>query len=216
MGILKKFELSDKWLIVIAVAMSVIGTLLRFTDFGVPLLNLFFGNFIGTECGFTAFPLFNWFIFPIAGIVWGHYFIRAKDKSRFFKLWPLFIIVSLAYFVWSTTFSGGFLSDTHHYYFMTTLNVLFCLVYAHGNIGLCYYMAKILPDAVKKVFSILSSNINNIYISQWCFIPLGVIFLVYLFRGIVFTDLVSAIFSIAILILSTLFAVYYKKFRTRS
>lgn len=216
MGILKKFELSDKWLIIIAVVMSLIGTLLRFTDFGVPVLNLFFGNFIGTKGGFSAFPLFNWFIFPITGIVWGHYFIRVKDKAKFFRFWPIFIIVSMAYFVWSTQIDGGFLSETHHYYFMTTLDVVFCLLYAHGNIGLCYYLAKVLPGAVKKAFSILSSNINTIYISQWCFIPLGVIFLVYLFKGIVFTDLISAVFSIVMLVLSTVFAVYYKKLRTGS
>ena len=216
MGILKKFELSDKWLIAIAVAMSLIGTILRFTDFGVPVLNLFFGNFIGTEGGFTAFPLFNWFIFPIAGIVWGHYFIRAKDKSKFFKFWPIFIIIPLIYFVWSATVDGGFLSDAHHYYFMTTFDVVFCLLYAHGNIGLCYYLAKILPNSIKKFFSTLSSNINNIYIAQWCFIPLGVIFLVYIFKDIVFTDFISAMFSISILILSTLFAVNYKKLRNRS
>ena len=71
-----------------------------------------------------------------------------------------------------------------------------------------------LPDASKKFFSILSSNINNIYIAQWCFIPLGVIFLVYLFKDIVFSDLISAIFSIAMLILSALVAVHYKKLRT--
>lgn len=216
MGALKKFELSDKWLIAIAIAMSLIGTLLRFTDFGVPVLNLFFGNFIGTEGGFTAFPLFNWFIFPIAGIVWGHYFTRAKSKSKFFKFWPIFIIISLIYFVWSTTVDGGFLSDAHHYYFMTTLDVVFCLLYAHGNIGLCYYLAKILPSPINMFFSTLSSNINNIYIAQWCFIPLGVIFLVYIFKDIVFTNFISAMFSITMLILSTLFAVNYKKLKNGS
>ena len=40
-GILKKFELSNKWLIIIALAMSLIGSLFEY----------------------TAFPLFNWFIF---------------------------------------------------------------------------------------------------------------------------------------------------------
>ena len=38
MGILKKFELSDKALVIIAVLMSIIGSLLRFTDFGVDIL----------------------------------------------------------------------------------------------------------------------------------------------------------------------------------
>jgi hypothetical protein len=177
---------------------------------------LFFGNFIGTAGGFTVFPLFNWFIFPIAGIVWGHYFIRAKDKSEFFRYWPIFIIVSMIYFVWSTQFDGGFLSSTHNYYFMTTVDALFCLLYAHGNIGLCYCLSKILPDYINKIFSILSSHIDIIYIVQWCFVPLGIIFLVYLFRSMVFTDIISAIYSVIIIILSALFAVNYRKLRKRN
>lgn len=214
MGILKKFDLSNKWLIVVAAVLSLIGTIFRFTDFGVDVLNLFFGNFIGTEGGFTAFPLFNWFIFPIAGIVWGQYFMRAKDKGRFFRFWPIFIIIPLIYFVWSVKTTGGFLSDNHHYYFMAIWDAVFCLLNVHGVIGLCYYLAKILPDGVNKMFSMMSSNINNLYIAQWCFIPLGAIFLLYLFKGLVFTDLIAAVYSIFMLILSTAFAVYYKKLRS--
>jgi hypothetical protein len=56
MGILKKLDLSNKWMIVIAVAMSLIGTFTRGLDFGSPILNLFFAHFIGSAGGFTAFP----------------------------------------------------------------------------------------------------------------------------------------------------------------
>lgn len=216
MGILKKFELSDKWLIVIAVALSVIGSLTRFTDFGVPVINLFFANFIGSKGGFTAFPLFNWFVFPIAGIIWAKYFIRAKDKDQFFKFWPVFIIIPLIYFIWSINVDGGFLSDNHHYYFMTTIDVVFCLLNTHGFIGLCYQLSKILPESLKKTSSIISSNITNIYIIQWFFIPLILIFLVYLVKGIVFNDLITAALSIFVLVLSTVIAVYYKKLRSAS
>lgn len=69
MGILKKFELSNKKLIIIAVVMSILGTLVKGIDFGIPVVNLFISYFIGAAGGFTAFPLFNWFIFPIAGYV---------------------------------------------------------------------------------------------------------------------------------------------------
>ena len=41
MGMLEKFEISDKWLIVVALTMSLTGTLFRFTDFGISVLNLF-------------------------------------------------------------------------------------------------------------------------------------------------------------------------------
>ena len=216
MGILRKFDLSNKWLVIIAVVMSLAGTFLRGTDFGMPILNLFFANFIGSAGGFSAFPLFNWFIFPIGGLIWGQYFIRAKDKRQFFRFWPLYIIVAFVYFIVSSQIlgSGVFSDDVHLYYFMTTLDALFCIVYTHGNIGLCYYLAEYLPDTILKVFSTLSSNINTIYITQWCFIPLGIIFLVYLFRDLMFTDLISATYSLSMITLSTLFAVYYKKLRT--
>lgn len=212
MGILKKFDLSNKWLIVIAVAMSIVGTLLRGTDLGIPALNLIAGHFIGAAGGFTAFPLLPWFIFPIAGYVWAQYFIRAKDKGQFFKLWPLFIIIAVAYF-YLTMSNGVFSSDVHLYYFMTTLDALFCIICAHGVIGLGYWIAKFLPDAIIKAFSTLSTHITYIYIAQWFFIPLGVIFVSYFFKTLVFTDLVSTIYAIVMLVISTLVAVYYKKFK---
>lgn len=74
---------------------------------------------------------------------------------------------------------------------------------------------KYLPDAVIKAFIILSSNINRIYIAQWLFIPLAVIFISYLFKDLVLTDLVSSIIAIAMLLLSTVCAIYYKKLRTK-
>lgn len=215
LGILKKFEISNKWLIVIAIVMSLIGTFTRGIDFGMPVLNLFFAKFIGCAGGFGAFPLFNWFIFPVAGYVRGQYFIRAKDKGIFFKFWPLCIIVAFVYFILSSqVLGGGILSnDVHLYYFMTTLDAMFCILFVHGIIGLCYNLTKWLPDKIIKLFSILSNNINTIYIMQWLFIPVGIILLVYLVKGIVLTDLIAAVFSIFIVALSTVFAVYYKKLR---
>ena len=217
MGILKKFEVSNKKLIVIAVVMSVIGTLLRDTDFGNPLVNLFFSYFIGTLGGFTAFPLFNWFIFPIAGYIWGQYFIRAKDKNEFFKYWPILLIIALIYFTISSNLWGGIeSSDVHLYYFLDTLDAIFCILNAHAMIGFCHWIAKYLPDTIIKAFTTLSSNINIIYIAQWFFIPLTIILLAYLAKDLVMHDLLASIIAICILILSTAIALGYKKLKIRS
>ena len=214
-GIIKKLELTNKTVILIAIAMSIAGSLLRYTDFGVPILNLFFGYFIGTKGGFTAFPLFNWFILPIAGNLWGHYFIRAKDKGQFFKYWPIFLIISLIYFLASTQIENGFLTDIHQYYFMTIIDVFFCILYAYGSIGLMYHLSKFLPKLIIKVATILSSHINNIYIIQWLFLNVVIILLAYIFKGIVFTDWMAIIISTFILVISTIYAVNYKKMRKR-
>ena len=210
MGILKKFNLSNKSLIILAVILSILGSTLRFTDFGIDILNLIFAYFIGTEGGFTAFPLFNWIVFPIAGYVWGQYFIRCNNKDKFFKYWPLYLVVSIAYFIASTQITGGFLTDSHHYYFMTTIDMIFCLIYIHGNIALCYHVKDVLPEKIIKIFSILSSNINNIYIIQWFFIPVLMILMEYIFKGIVFTDALLLVFTIFIIALSTEIALLYK------
>lgn len=215
MGILKKFELSNKMLIAIAVAMSVAGTLLAGTDFGVQALNSIFGHLFGTVHGHTAFPLFNWFIFPVAGYVWGQYFIRAKDKGEFFKFWPILLIVAFTYFYLSSKYWGGvFSEDVHYYYFLNTVDAVFGIINAHAVIGLCYWVMKYLPDSVIKLFSILSSNINNIYIAQWFFIPVTVILISYFFRDLVLNDLVTTIIAIFMLVISTLVALGYKKLRT--
>lgn len=212
MGILKKFNLSNRNLIIIAVAMSLIGTLLNGIDFGNDVLNLFFGHFFGAAGGFTAFPLFTWFIFPIAGYVWGQYFIRAKDKGVFFKFWPMYIIVALIYFFVTLKLGGGILSsDVHSYYFMNILDALFCIINAHGVIGMCYWMLKYLPDANVKVFFILSSNVNNIYIAQWFFIPIAIILISYFFKDVVYSNLLTSIIAISMLAISTLVALGYKK-----
>lgn len=215
MGILKKFELSNKKLIAIAVVMSLAGTLLAGTDFGIQALNSIFGHLFGTVHGHTAFPLFNWFIFPVAGYVWGQYFIRAKDKSEFFKFWPILLIVAFAYFYLSSKYWGGvFSDDVHCYYFLNTLDAVFGIINAHAVIGLCYWVVKFLPDAIIKAFSILSSNINRIYVAQWFFIPLTIILIVHFNKSVVFGDLENTIISILMLIISTLVALAYKRLRT--
>ena len=215
MGILKKLQLSNKKLIIIAVIMSLLGTFLKNLNSGITLLQLFLSNFIGATGNFTAFPLLNWFIFPVAGYIWGQYFIRAKDKNVFFKFWPIYIIVALIYFFVSTKLGVGILStNIHDYYFMNTLDALFCIINAHGVIGLCYWISKYLPDAIIKAATILSSNINTIYIVQWFFITVLIILISYFFKGIVWNDLLNSIFAIFIIVLSTAIALGYKKLRT--
>ena len=215
MGILKKFEVSNKKMIVIAVVMSILGFLLKNVDTGVPVLELILDDFIGAKGGFTAFPLFNWFIFPVGGYIWGQYFIRAKVKEDFFKFWPLFIVIALIYFFVSTKLWEGIFSEhIHLYYFMNTLDAIFCIINAHGVIGLCYWLSKHVPDTVINISKILSSNINQIYIAQWFFVPITVILIAYFFKDLVMNDLLTSILSICMIVLATLVALGYKKLKT--
>lgn len=214
LGIFMKYEITNKQMLIFALVLSVIGTFVRMSVFDNNIINLLLGYFIGTNIHFTTFPLFNWFIFPVAGYVWGQYFIKAY-KDKFFKFWPIFFIIPVIYFICTLDIDGAFLCDDTHYYYMTILDVVFCLIYIHGAMGLCYFLSDKLPQKILDVVGILSRHINGIYIAQWFIIPAGIVLLVYLIKGIVFDDLIITVFSIFVLILATLLAMGHRKIKQK-
>ena len=84
-GILKRLKLSDRVLLVVAIAMSVIGSFIRFTDTGSDITNLIAGYFFGSAGGFTAFPLFNWFIIAVSGYLFGKRYIACSDRRKLLR-----------------------------------------------------------------------------------------------------------------------------------
>ena len=208
-GILKKLNLSTRVVVLIAIIMSILGSLLRFTDFGSNVGNLIAGYFIGSAGGFTAFPLFNWFIFPATGMLFGEYYIHCKDKTKFLLAWPLTLIIAIVYFVMSWSIPNGFLAEVHHYYFMTLLDAFFCILCIYGVIGFWYFTSKILPKKVLDLVSKTSKNLNEIYIIQWFLIPLTYIFIAYFKKDIVFGNLSLLIISIIELLVAATLANCY-------
>ena len=195
-GVLKKLNMSPVHMVIVGLVLSVLGSFLRFHDFGSNVPNLIAGYFIGSAGGFTAFPLFNWFIFPAAGVLFGDYYKRCNDKKKLLRFWPLGLVISLVYFITSWFRPEGFLSETHHYYFMTTIDAMFCLMCIYGVIGMCYLISTFLPDPAIRFFSKTSGNLNALYVIQWFLIPLTYIFIVYFNRDIVFGDLSLVIISL--------------------
>ena len=214
-GILKRFNISKEKMLILAIVLSIIGSFVCFVDFNNIFLNYFFGYFIGTilhQC--TAFPLFNWFIFPVAGMVYGSYFIRVEDKSQFFKLWPVFLIIPLIFiFCNLPPTPAGSLSDNAQDYFITTLNAVVRIILIHGLLGFCWNISKFLPDMLINGFTMLSKHVTGIYVAQWYFIPLFMTFIEYFYKGFVFTDSSITLISIFILGISTLAALLYSKYK---
>ncbi|WP_407421833.1 heparan-alpha-glucosaminide N-acetyltransferase domain-containing protein [Methanobrevibacter sp.] len=214
-GILKRFNFSKEKMLILAIVLSIIGSFVCFVDFNNVFLNYFFGYFIGTilhKC--TAFPLFNWFIFPVAGMVYGSYFIRAKDKSQFFKLWPVFLIVPLIFILCTLSpVPAGSICDNARAYFITTFDAIVCIILIHGLLGFFWKISEFLPDMLSNGFTTLSKHVTGIYVAQWYFIPLFMTFIEYFYKGIVFTDLSIILISIFILVISTLAALLYSKYK---
>ena len=217
-GILRKLKLASWHMVIVAIVLSVIGTLLRFHNFGSEVWNLITGYFIGSlrdnGTSFTSFPLFNWFIFPAVGMLFGEWYIKCSNKKKLLCLWPLGLGISLAYFIIPWAAKDGFIcsGDVHYYYYMTTLDVVFCLLCIYGVIGLCYFVSLILPKAVKGFISKTSSNINAIYVIQWFLIPITYILIVYFNRNVKFSNLLFIIIAIIEIVVCTAIAAVYKYF----
>ena len=193
--------------------MSVFGSFLRNMDFNNPMMNIFIGYFIGTKIDFSYFPLFNWFIFPAFGILYGDYFSRCLDKNKFFKFWPIFLLVSILFFVSTTMIPNAFLSNEWSYYFMTTLDAVFCLIYIHGNLGFCHWISKFLPEKIRGMFTFLSKNITTIYLLQWFLIPFSFLLIFLFYDNFVFTELSIILAAFIILILSSFLIVAFRKLK---
>ena len=209
-GLLKMLKLSAKHMVLVALILSIAGSFLRCHDLGSNVPNLIAGYFIGSGGGFTAFPLFNWFIIPAMGLLFGEYYIRCNDKQKLLRFWPVGLIVSVPYFIASWFIPNGFLSDSRHYYFMTTIDAIFCLICVYGVIGLCYVISKRLSDKTIKVLSKISSNLNTIYVIQWFIIPITYVVIFYFNRDIVFGDLSLVIISLLEIVASVVLAAVYK------
>ena len=214
-GILKRFNISKEKMLILAIVFSIIGSFVCFVDFNNLFLNYFFGYFIGTilhQC--TVFPLFNWFIFPVAGMVYGSYFIRVKDKSQFFKLWPVFLILPLIFILCTLSPSpAGSIADNARAYFVTTPDAIVRLILIHGLLGFCWRLSEFLPGMIINGFTMFSKNLTGIYVAQWYFIPVFMMFFEYFYRDFVFTDLSIILISIFILGILTLAAILYSKYK---
>ena len=215
-GALKKLKLESWQMVVIAVALSVIASFVRFHNFGSDIWNLITGYFVGSlrdnGTAFTAFPLFHWFIFPAAGMLFGEWYIRCNNKKKLLCLWPLGLAISVIYFVMHWSAPKGFIcsEDVHYYYDMTTIDAFVCLICIYGVIGLCYFISLILPNSVKGFISKTSGNVNAIYVTQWFIIPLTFIFICYFNRNVKFNDISFIIIAIIEVVASTAIAAGYK------
>ena len=196
-GLAARLHSSAAQMLAVSFILSLAGSFLRFSDLGSDVLNLIAGYFIGSAGGFTSFPFFNWILFPAAGVFFGEYYIRCDDKKKLLSLWPAGLVISITYFIASWFIPGGFLSEVHRYYFMTTIDAMFCLLSVYGEIGFCYFLSGYLSDRTKHFLSKMSGNLNEMYIVQWFLIPLTFILICFFHREIEFGDLSIVIIALA-------------------
>ena len=194
-GFLKKIKLNDGVILLISFIMSLIGWRFRHMNFGSTPVNIILGHFIGTEepNGFVLsdFPIFNWFLLPVAAYIFGNILIRVKDKKKLYL--PVFPVLAVIYWVYFAIESrlhfgkmaGGatIVEEENAYYHAETFDVISYIVCALGMLGIYFLITSHVPEKVNRFFQSVSRNITRIYIIHWFFVVMTTNVILYKING---------------------------------
>jgi len=180
MALFRKLKLADWLVFVIAMLMSVCGTLLEHVQTGCYGFDQFLGFFWGTDTE-SFFPLFNWFIFIAAGKWFGTFYQRIADKKAFFLITAPFglLMFALSWYLQKHTDCTLFNSFDEYYYgfsWMRLPDALSVLIMAPAVVGLFYLISRLLPSNTVEVMSHPSKHINQYYCISWWWIMVGYLF----------------------------------------
>ena len=173
-GLLKKLKLPDWGIGVVAIVMSIIGTILRGIETSNVLSIFFLGMFAGihdSEFFCAPFPLLNWFIFVIAGYCFAKLLRRSNNRGRLYCYFSVVsAIVVIAYILIMLPTKSGLLGNIFCFNTIATWDALICIAGALSVLGLYHLVSKIISEKVAIILTNVSRNITIIYFIQWVLI----------------------------------------------
>lgn len=155
----------------VAVAMQIVGCLLSQY---VPVsegLSYVVGHFY--YAGNCYFPLLQWFIFPVAGIIFAKYLRHVTDKDKFYRSVMGISAVSLIGFCSALCFAGYNIQNFYIlkddiYYQQEFFHSVFALLVILIELSLLYFVTKkINIKAINNTVHYISAELNTIHIIQW-------------------------------------------------
>ncbi|CAH1208431.1 hypothetical protein PAECIP111892_03108 [Paenibacillus auburnensis] len=208
LALAKKMQLKHSILLLIGGAASIIGMFLRRVSTGNYVEDQFVGFLWGTATE-TYFPFLNWIIFPIAGVVFGSYLKKCKDKGKFYSLVSM-LCGGMGVLYLILTFQYGLMfSSEGSYYFLGLLDAVFFILIALSFFGLNYAILKLFSKVSFQPLMRLSKNINTIYCIHWTLIGLlGIVTQVFLkSNSLLFWQ--GTLIAAILLVISDRLAVWY-------
>lgn len=175
-GLLKKLGASDPVIGVLAVILSLIGTLIGTVDLGNPLVNifcgLFFGSFDWDWLTGGIFPLFNWFIFVAAGYLFAKYLLRrCENKSRFYLIFSGVSAVVVAIYMAVAIPGGlGMMGSVLRFHHIRFHEAVVALAGAVLALGVYHALLRVIPEKIQALAVAVSRTINAVYCCQWVII----------------------------------------------
>lgn len=220
-GLLKKFSVSDILIGIIAVILSVISTIIGTVDIGDLASNVICGLFIGSfdPEWFTGgvFPLFNWFIFVVAGYLFAKYLLRRCENKNKLYLCSLIIcgVIIAVYMAVAIPNGLGMMGSIFDFYHIRTHEALIAVAGAVLVFSAYHFVLHIIPEKIRNIIVAVSRSINTIYCCQWVIIAL--IGGVWAITGnMVFSDGVIILIGLAVFVFCAILAELLEKCKLRS
>lgn len=223
MALLLYLKLTPSKIMAVALGLSVLGTVFRSVDVHNNVLNIILGHFVGveTESGdpfiYSDFPLLTWFIFYAFGYLFGYYYLRLKDKKKFYNIVsPICLVISAAFCAWEIIGGFGMMmgEGVNVFYHMTTPEAIICILACIGFLIIPFYLSKIIPEKLKKPIESVSRNVNSIYCIHWVLVWWTVDLLIYNLKADPYIKPIPAYFlGLGLSIISMLLAEVWTRFK---
>ena len=219
MALLKKCKLNPWAIFIVSLAIGGIGTALRYTDVGNPVLNALLGFIIGTNAE-SYFPLVHWFVFMAAGNLYRVYYTKVEDKKAYYtKALPIAAAVSALFIFLSYKEIGPFqvlaAGESIYFTWMNPCDALGSIACIITYMGVMWLLSEIVEKIQPKVrpLSYLAENLTTLYFIHWILIMILEIVFLEGFELIPWpeTDIAIYMYAIGFLFITILICEFFKK-----
>ena len=223
-ALFKKWDLSAKQMMFIAIAGSVIGALTTGLDTGSPLGNILLGYIIPTEDQtgllISDFPLTTWLIVPVSGMCFGRLLIRVKPecKGRFYMTIsvPALAFAAIYMCVGIEHTWGMFGEGQNCYYHMMPWDMFECIMLDIGMLGVWYLVTLHIEPRTQAFFTDVSSKITSFYCVHWVLVRTITNVVIYLRNGTqVLPVWQTLLISVGIILATLLITEWWRNVRIR-
>lgn len=177
-GVLEKIHVPHSVMLVLALIMQAVGYALAGTCTGNPAIDGFLGLFIKMEYPESAFPLLNWFIFPVVGILFSDIIRHCTDHRKLYsKILMIFTAIFVIYMVLCIMLGVDvmqfYLLDS--YYNQNILKTFFSLSCVMLELSVLYFLMSWIQgtsfgDRISMIVTKVSYSLTTIYYIQWIII----------------------------------------------
>jgi len=169
-ALMKKLKIKPMVILSITILLNAIGSLCIGLFDGTPeVVQYLAGLFVFTNHD-TAFPAFQWLIYPAVGMCFGLMLKHVSDKKAFYRILFISGIVSLISVTSGSISTGLDVSsffNSDEYYMQKYITLLWCMSIVAVIIPLYYTVSCKIKGKIESGVKFISKNVNHIYIIQW-------------------------------------------------